>query len=146
MAACLNQIILLLSLGLMIMIVAATNVCDFCNCFEYEEDTYVISCKSHKKHILKFEFDSIEWPPNRANIKAFFNQFPVNLLPKFVSKKKILDKASVFYDMLSMSYHSLLCIFAEFRVIQMQFQLILTTTTLGRLRLILSSISRTWKR
>lgn len=120
MAACLNQILFLLSLGLMIMIVTATNVCDICNCFEYEEDTFVISCKSHKKHVLEIDFETIEWPPNRNHIKAFFNQFPVNLLPKFVSKKKIIDKVSI-YDMLAMSYHSLLCIFAEFRVIQMLF-------------------------
>jgi len=95
-----NQIVFLLSLGLMIMIVAATDVCDICNCFPYEEDTFVISCKSYKNHIIEIDFEAIEWPQNENHdhIKAFFNHFPVNLLPKFVSK--ILDKASV-YDMLA---------------------------------------------
>jgi hypothetical protein len=98
MAASLNQNVFLLSFGLMIMIVAATDVCDMCNCFPFEENTFVIACKSYKNHILEIDFEAIEWPQNenRDHIKAFFNHFPVNLLPKFVSK--ILDKASV-YDM-----------------------------------------------
>ena len=68
------------------MKISATDVCDICSCFEYEEDTYVISCKSYKNHVLEVDFETIEWPQDKNNIKAFFNHFPVNLLPKFVSK------------------------------------------------------------
>ncbi|XP_070496883.1 carboxypeptidase N subunit 2-like [Chironomus tepperi] len=93
MAACLNQIVFLLSFGLLIMIGAGTDVCDICSCFEYEQDTYVISCKSYKNHVLEIDFETIEWPTieTNENINAFFNHFPVNLLPKIPGDSNVVS-------------------------------------------------------
>ncbi|CAG9798503.1 unnamed protein product [Chironomus riparius] len=93
MSACLNQIVFLLSIVLMIIKIAATDVCDICSCFEYEIDTYVISCKSYKNHVLEIDFEEIEWPPNenQSHMKAFFNNFPVNLLPKISGDSNVIS-------------------------------------------------------
>lgn len=84
MASVFTQNVVLLSL--IIMIVGAADVCNICSCFPYEDDNLVISCKNYKNHVLDIDFEGIEWPKNEENyrFKAFFNNFPINLLPKYV--------------------------------------------------------------
>lgn len=72
----------LLSLGLL-MIAHASDICEKCNCFSYEDDSFVISCKSYKNHMLDLDFELIEWPKSEEkSYKAFFNNLTIHLLPK----------------------------------------------------------------
>lgn len=63
------------------MIAHASDICEKCNCFPYEDNNLVIACKGYKNHDIDFEL--IEWPKSdEKSYKVFFNNLSIHLLPK----------------------------------------------------------------
>ncbi len=83
-----------LSLILMLTNAHATDICDKCNCFPYEDENLVISCKGSKNHMPDIDLELIEWPKSEEKAyKAFFNNLSIHLLPKWVNLRVFCDKS-----------------------------------------------------
>jgi hypothetical protein len=77
--------LLLLCLSIVFTLVLGTDVCDSCNCFEYIENDYLVSCRGKKNHSLNIDLQMIEWPKYDGDervIRAFFNKMSIKVLPK----------------------------------------------------------------
>jgi hypothetical protein len=74
-----------LCISILFISVVASDICDICQCFNYENSDRGIMCKNTKTKTPNIDLTSINWPAENATIRVFFNNITLNLLPKWVS-------------------------------------------------------------